>query len=467
MADVTAWAAAQFGGVDLGDTRRTSRLVRIAASAARLPAGTVSGVFEEDADRQGAYDFLESEHVSAAALETGVGQKAAAMCSCERRLFVAVDGSSLTFVDHTGERGLGAIGSYASGARGMKVISALAVTDTGVPLALLRQVAWRRPAERPTNRRPARKRPIDKKETRHWVDAITTSAERIATNAPGTKLTYLIDREGDSAAILASLAKTAQDFIVRGNWDREVVADDGRRWKVRNLLAYQRPIGSYEVDLVGRPGRTARTAHVELACAEVELSFKDPTCGSTLTLKLAAVRAREIGTAPKGDDPLDWLLLTTLPAANEKQARAIVAGYTLRWRIEEFHRTWKSGRCHVEDSQLRSFEALQKWALVLATVAVRLERIKRRSRAEPNAPASVEFSDAELHALILLKRRNGRTIPDGVPTLQQATLWLAELGGYTGKSSGGPPGAITLARGLDKVRAAAAALEELVRAAEK
>jgi hypothetical protein len=101
---------------------------------------------------------------------------------------------------------------------------------------------------------------------------------------------------------------------------------------------------------------------------------------------------------------------------------------------------------------------------VLATVAVRIERLKLRSRTEPDAPATLEFSDTEIQGIILLKRRKNPTIPNDVPTLAQAALWLAELGGYTGKSSGGPPGAITLARGLDRVRAVAQAIEQLARA---
>jgi hypothetical protein len=87
--------------------------------------------------------------------------------------------------------------------------------------------------------------------------------------------------------------------------------------------------------------------------------------------------------------------------------------------------------------------------------------------AQPDAPATDAFSDSEIHAIIILKRRSGRTIPDDVPTMAQATIWLAELGGYTGKSSGGPPGTVTLARGLLRVRAAADAIEALLNEREK
>ena len=47
------------------------------------------------------------------------------------------------------------------------------------------------------------------------------------------------------------------------------------------------------------------------------------------------------------------------------------------------------------------------------------------------------------------------------------TQWIADLGGYTGKSSGGPFGSITLGRGLTKVVTVASALESLDEETEK
>ena len=78
-------------------------------------------------------------------------------------------------------------------------------------------------------------------------------------------------------------------------------------------------------------------------------------------------------------------------------------------------------------------------------------------------PASVELSEHEIQALILLKRKYKKkteTIPDDMPTLVQAVTWLAEIGGYTGpKVSGGPPGSITIRRGLEHILPAAVILE--------
>ena len=184
MMEPTAWAAEPFGSVELGDVRRTSRLVRVAASAAMAPPGTVTSVFTDDAERQGAYDFLESKHVDPDALERGVGETLARRCATEKRILVPVDGSSLSFVDRTGERGLGAVGTYEAGAVGLKVISALALTTDGVPLGLLRQIYWRRPEQRPTKQIHAKKNVRSKRRRRGTGSTPSTRAPNASARCP-------------------------------------------------------------------------------------------------------------------------------------------------------------------------------------------------------------------------------------------------------------------------------------------
>ena len=162
---------------------------------------------------------------------------------------------------------------------------------------------------------------------------------------------------------------------------------------------------------------------------------------------------------PKGEEPVDWLLYTNQHVDDEAGARRIVEGYALRWRIEDFHKTWKTGACNTERLQLRSVEAAKKWATILAAVATRIERIKHLARNTPDEPAAVELSHDELRVLVALAptyKKRAESAPTVALSIAQATYWIARLGGYTGKSSGGPPGAITLRRGLEKLRAAVA-----------
>ena len=89
---------------------------------------------------------------------------------------------------------------------------------------------------------------------------------------------------------------------------------------------------------------------------------------------LPALRLREIGPIAHEEERLEWKLLTTIDARETLDIQRVIEAYTYRWRIEEFHKTWKSGACNGEDSQLRSYEAIVKWATVLGAVATRVER---------------------------------------------------------------------------------------------
>jgi hypothetical protein len=198
---------------------------------------------------------------------------------------------------------------------------------------------------------------------------------------------------------------------------------------------------------------------------KVTLLLRNKKNGKLMPTSFNVVWAREVNNVPPNEKPLDWMLFTNYPVDTLEQARQVIYGYSQRWRIEDFHRTWKSGHCDIESSQLRSQHALKKWATVMAAVAMRVERIKLLARTQPDLPASVELSPTEIRALLLMKRkyakRTEQITDDMMPTIAQATEWIARLGGYTGKSSGGPPGSITIGRGLEYVRTITDGLEAL------
>jgi hypothetical protein len=151
------------------------------------------------------------------------------------------------------------------------------------------------------------------------------------------------------------------------------------------------------------------------------------------------------------------MLLTTHPVGTRTEVLEVVRSYTLRWRIEDFHRVWKRGLCRVEETQLRSRDAIFKWATLLATVATRAMRLTQLARTTPDVPATSELTTTELEAILALREPKG-VAPGTVPTLAQAVRWLAEIGGYTGPWNG-PPGATVIGRGLHDALIAARAFE--------
>jgi hypothetical protein len=450
MTDADSWARETFGATNLGDERRTSRLVAIAGGAARRPSGRVSAVFERTRDREGAYDFLENPHVRAEAIAASMFAATAKKARGMTRVYVAIDGSSLSLTDEGGTKGFGPVGSPNCPVTGLMVMNAYAVGRDGVPLGLIEQLFWSRPPTEdltPTERVAKNlKRPFEEKETARFVEAAENAIKRLT--AEGATPWIVIDREGDNRDILQALVDLECPFTVRGGrWDRKLVrCEDGG--KLHDVLDAQPSLGEHTVE-IGRTGRRpARQAVVDVRAAIVRLKFDKRGAKEAGELPLYAVRVRE--NAPDG---LEWLLYTNVPVISVEHAKEIVATYQARWRVEEFHRTWKQGECNVEDTQLRSEEAVMRWATILAAVAARIERMKYFARTTPKEPATVELTLDEIEALKLdQQKRNAPkrvTLPD-MPTIRQATEWIAQLGGWIGPANG-PPGSTTLGRGLERL----------------
>ena len=382
-----SWAEKEFGTTALGDVRRTRRLVSMAAGAARRPSGKISAVFDKTHEREGAYDFLENPSIKADAVAESYFAATVERARCESKplVYVVVDGSSINLTDARSEKDFGPIGSPNCPARGLKMMNALAVSREGVPLGLVDQLFWARPPRKKRTRAAAAKRNASR--PLNAVDRLRRE---------GVHAWAIIDREADNRDILLGLAKAKCLFTVRSHWDRHTVDE---KLPLREVLRKQPSLGSYEVD-IGRTGRrAARRATVDVRAKVVTLRFSKRKNKPLETLTLTAVWFRELNA--DGDEPLDWLLFTNAPVTNAAQAKDIVDSYRVRWRIEEFHRTWKQGECNVEDAQLRTKEAVVKWATILAAVATRIERLKYLSRNKPDEPASAEFSALEIEALKL------------------------------------------------------------------
>ena len=448
--DEWRWANQEFGRAALGDIRRTTRLVAVAAALASRPAGTVTQVIEDAAGREGAYRLLESERISSAALMATRHEATVRRCEGLPSVFVAVDGSSLTVTDRMRKRDVGGVGPWDKGARGLQAISALAVGPDGAPIGLCGQAWWSR-----TGRTKNRYAPRDARqgEHKHALRVIDEVRSTFAEWAPQTRPWLQFDRGYDAWLVLTHLVDHHVAFTVRATQDR-LLNQRRRPLKLWSALRQSRPLGQRVVEVPARGTEPARRAILTVHAKAVELVL---TLGSgpKRKLPLTAVLATEQGVTV---GRLEWMLLTSEPATTLKAASTVLDGYSTRWRIEEFHRQWKRGMCNVEQTQLRGREALLKWATLHGAVATRALRLTHLAREQPDLPASNEFTQDEIDAVILLrdrrKRVTGRKLGD-VPTMGELVRWVADLGGYTGKSSGGPPGATVIGRGLERIATAA------------
>jgi hypothetical protein len=204
--------------------------------------------------------------------------------------------------------------------------------------------------------------------------------------------------------------------------------------------------GRYEVDLTD--SRIGKRVVMEVRSARITLELPCQRSNrQRVPVEIGVVFTREEGDF---DDPLEWMLLTTNTVETFEDACCVLFGYTQRWRIEEFHKAWKTGACRVEDSQLRQADHLTRWAVILASVAVRLLRMTYLARTLPDAPASTEFTQTEITAVKVLV---GAGVLGSSTTIRQMVLWIAQLGGHV-RTPSTAPGFLVLARGLSRIQSA-------------
>jgi hypothetical protein len=143
------------------------------------------------------------------------------------------------------------------------------------------------------------------------------------------------------------------------------------------------------------------------------------------------------------------LTLTSLPVTTLAQAQEKLAWYQARWTIELWHKVLKSG-CAFEQRQLASAANLTRGLALYSVIAWRILYGTVLARVAPAVPCSVLLDLAEWQALYCAIHKTP-VPPAQPPTLAQAVRWIAELGGFLGRTGDGQPGVLALWRGLTRL----------------
>jgi hypothetical protein len=149
-----------------------------------------------------------------------------------------------------------------------------------------------------------------------------------------------------------------------------------------------------------RPGRLAelavRAMRIQLRPAHYHVD-KEP-------IDIWVVHALE-ENSPANAKAVEWFLLTTINIASSADAEQCLRWYTLRWRIEDWHRVLKSG-CRIEDLAHESAERLRRAIGINLVIAWRIMLMTLLGRETPELPAEVLFSDIELRTLHAYAKKN-------------------------------------------------------------
>jgi len=311
--DEADWAINEFGAALLGDSRRTARLIALAGVLAQRPEVSLPAACDDPAMRKGAYRFFENEAIEPAAILASHGEATWERVAAVPVVLAVQDTTELDFSSHRAAVGLGPLRVPSN--QGLLVHSTLAVTPDGVPLGLLAQEVWARPAVPPEeHKRKKAKRPPADRESQKWFTSLAAvAAGREA--APQTTLVSVGDREADIYALFLAPRPPGVELLVRAQHDRWVrVAGDEYKY-IHGLwaeLAKAPVAGTREVLVSRQVGQPARTARVTIRFLPVTLRQPEPVRDAWPAVHVWAVAVREESPPPGVAEPLDWLLLTTV-----------------------------------------------------------------------------------------------------------------------------------------------------------
>jgi len=446
------WAEATFGSVQLGDPRRTRRAVAIAQALAREPGASLPKQLHDQAALQATYRFVHSAQVSYEDLMRPHVQATRQECREHNTVLLIQDTTEIDYQHHPKTSGLGPIGNGSH--QGFLLQTVLGVSPSGRQVLgiahqepFLRQPA---PAKESKQQRLQRER-----ESQVWE----RSVQALGSPPQGVRWVHIGDRYSDIFAFLRLCRELHGDFVIRAAQDRcvDLLVEQAERPVPPRSHHPERPSppaqhlfevveswpaqASATVDIDASQKRQARTATVSLAWQSLRLlppRTQESKGWHPLVVWVIHVWGPE---PPDGVEPLEWVLLSSVPTQTFEDVQERVDWYRARWMVEDFHQGLKTG-CQIEQRQVQDYDGLRTLLGLLAPMAVRLLQLRAASRQDPEQPASQVLPSDVVAVVAHLDQRPAETM-----TVQQCWHAIARYGGYLGRKSDGPPGWKTLWRG--------------------
>jgi len=324
--------------------------------------------------------------------------------------------------------------------------------DKNMPIGFCSVKLWNREWEKPIKAAKGYKKlPIEQKESFRWISSVTESRKNLPKE---TMITVIADRESDVYEALCSIPRENTHLLIRSSSNRLICQD--------NMLLLDKMQScdikhTYDIEIKGNKSRKSRTARIDLRFATVDVKRSVHTIGNyPSSVKMNCIYVLEHPeTVPDGEDPIEWRLYTTHQIDTVEQAMQCVEWYRARWYIEELFRVLKSDGLDIESSQLETGLALKKLMLFCLQAALQIMVIKiAYDKKREDCSAQIMFTDKQIQFLkILLPTLEGKTEKQKNPFAGNSLAWaawiIAKLGKWGGYSSQGPPGYITMKKGLD------------------
>lgn len=427
------WVEEEFHDLDLGDKRLNDRTLKIVESISKSPQSSIPESCQGWGETMAAYRFYSNESVNKDNLmQPHYAATEARIRASESKVILCIQDT--TELDFNGKQteGLGRLSYDAQ--RGMYLHPTLCVTPERLPLGLTDSWMWARGLSKEADLA----NPTDKESLR-WIKGYERVAE-MAGRCPDQRLIYMSDREGDMVDLMerAEQLDCPADWLIRARHNR-LLPDQKKLW---GEVDKQGAVTHISFVKPRQQGKKSRQVFQEVKVLRYTLTRKGkPPIAMTL------VQAKEINP-PKGSQPIVWRLLTNRQITTANQACELIDWYRCRWEIEMFFDVLKIG-CAVEKLQLNTKARVEKALTLYMIVSWRVMYLMRLGRNCPDLPADLVFDPLEWRSSYLLAKK---TLPDGIPCLNDVLRNLAILGGFLARKSDGDPGAKSIWKGFQRIQ---------------
>jgi hypothetical protein len=444
VADPQTWAQTHFAAANLGDRRRTQRLIHLATQIALHPSGSFPQQTESWNDLRAAYNLFDCADVTFEAIASPHWELTKKTVG-ERFLIIA----DTTEIDYGPTRQIADLASVGSGVgRGFHLHSGLMVScDDDQVYGLAGQLIYhRQPIPKGETRTERLQR--DDRESQIWAQLTT----QIGSPPPGRTWIQVVDRGADDFEFFYNCQQVGHQWVARvKNLHRIILNPDGAEQTLHSYLRSLPEVGGYTLKLRARPNQPARTAKLVIAFGAMTMptpKLKSPLLKRVKPnpIPMHVVWVREVD-APAGVEPIEWVLYTSLLVADLEDAMTVVGYYEKRWLIEEWHKALKTG-LQVENRQLKTSHRLEAMMGVMSVAAVRLFQLKAEARTSPERPAADVLPPRYVTMLQAARKLSSAV----VLTVGRFFRELAMMGGFLGRRHDGEPGWITIWRGWDKLQ---------------
>jgi len=269
-----------------------------------------------------------------------------------RTVLIIHDATELDYTTHPSLSGLGQIGN--GNHRGYICQNSLAVDPKRREvLGLTNQVLHHR-VHAPKRETAAQRRDRETRESRLWLQGTEGLPSR-------RQFVDVCDQGADTFEFLQHECYSGRRFLIRSAHDRGIwIGHKETNCRGSYVRPYARrlpSLGEQTVEVTSKMvskspkkrgkkqthRRKARKATVRIAAAPIQIK---PPCGGKTgdyenePISVWVIRVWEVNP-PRGQERLEWFLLTNEPIDSFQDACRVVAWYECRWIVEEYHKAYR------------------------------------------------------------------------------------------------------------------------------